>query len=105
MTSEYIASWHGYHCAVRIELVARKRKWSLYVVKLHEEARERVLARMQPLARFRINRRLPCVYVGVTALTPEERYARHREVVSPLRLSCVTTASDCSRACTETATP
>jgi hypothetical protein len=53
--------------------------WSLYVVKLHEDARERVLGRMPPLARSRIDRRLPCVYVGVTALTPEERYARHRE--------------------------
>ncbi|HEY3210017.1 MAG TPA: hypothetical protein VGL18_09545 [Actinomycetota bacterium] len=53
--------------------------WSLYAVKLREEARERVLARMRPLARPRIDRRLPCVYVGVTALTPEERYARHRE--------------------------
>jgi hypothetical protein len=53
--------------------------WSLYVVKLHEDARERVLARMRSLARIRIDRRLPCVYVGVTALTPEERYARHRE--------------------------
>jgi hypothetical protein len=53
--------------------------WSLYVVKLREEARERVLARMRPLARSRVDRRLPCVYVGVTALTPEERYSRHRE--------------------------
>ena len=34
---------------------------------------------MPPLARSRIDRRLPCVYVGVTALTPEERYERHRE--------------------------
>lgn len=53
--------------------------WSLYVVKLREDARERVLARMRPLGRSRVDRRLPCVYVGVTALTPEERYARHRE--------------------------
>ena len=53
--------------------------WSLYVVKLREEAREGVLARMRPLARSRIDRRYPCIYVGVTALTPEERYARHRE--------------------------
>jgi hypothetical protein len=53
--------------------------WSLYVVKLREDARERVLTRMRPLARSRVDRRLPCVYVGVTALTPEERYARHRE--------------------------
>jgi hypothetical protein len=53
--------------------------WSLYVVKFREDARERVLARMRPLARSRIDRRLPCVYVGVTALTPEERYARHRK--------------------------
>ncbi|MGH2662797.1 MAG: hypothetical protein ACRDH8_08300 [Actinomycetota bacterium] len=53
--------------------------WSLYVVKLREEARERVLGRMRPLARSRIDRRFPLVYVGVTALTPEERYARHRE--------------------------
>src|SRR5688500_2136597 len=34
---------------------------------------------MRPLARSRIDRRFPCIYVGVTALTPEERYARHRE--------------------------
>jgi hypothetical protein len=53
--------------------------WSLYVVKLREEARTRVLARIRPLARSRVDRRLPCIYVGVTALTPEERYARHRE--------------------------
>jgi hypothetical protein len=53
--------------------------WSLYVVKLREEARERVLERMRPLARSRIDRRLPCVYVGVTALPPKKRYARHRE--------------------------
>jgi hypothetical protein len=53
--------------------------WSLYVVKLNQDARERVLNKMRPLDRVRTNRRLPCVYVGVTALTPEERYARHRD--------------------------
>jgi hypothetical protein len=53
--------------------------WSLYVVKLREEARERVLGSMPRLARMRIDRRLPLVYVGVTALTPKERYAKHRE--------------------------
>lgn len=53
--------------------------WRLYVVKLREDARERVLARMRPLDRARIDRRLPLVYVGVTGLTPKERYARHRE--------------------------
>ena len=53
--------------------------WSLYVVKLREEARERVLGRMRPLARSRINRRFPLVYVGVTALTPKGRYAKHLE--------------------------
>lgn len=52
--------------------------WRLYVVKLHEDARERVLARMRRLDRARIDRRLPLVYVGVTALSPRERYERHR---------------------------
>lgn len=56
-----------------------KKTWRLYVVKLHEDARERVLARMRRLDRTRIDRRLPLVYVGVTALSPKERYARHRE--------------------------
>lgn len=53
--------------------------WRLYVVKLREDARERVLGRMRPLDRSRIDRRLPLVYVGVTALTPAGRYAKHRE--------------------------
>ncbi len=53
--------------------------WSVYVVKLREEARERVLGSMPSLTRMRIDRRLPMVYVGVTALRPKERYAKHRE--------------------------
>lgn len=28
---------------------------------------------------MRVDRRYPCVYVGVTALTPRQRYAKHRE--------------------------
>jgi hypothetical protein len=54
------------------------KSWKVYVVKLHEDARERVLARMPRLQRMRIDRRLPPVYVGVTAQTPKVRYAKHK---------------------------
>jgi predicted GIY-YIG superfamily endonuclease len=56
-----------------------KKQWSVYVVKLREEARERVLGAMPSLQRRRIDRRLPLLYVGVTALSPKRRYAKHRE--------------------------
>lgn len=54
------------------------KRWSVYVVKLHEDARERVLGSMPRLQRMRIDRRLPAVYVGVTAQRPKERYAKHK---------------------------
>lgn len=50
----------------------------MHVAKLRDEARERVL-HMPPLSRSRIDRRMPCAYVGVTALTPTRRYAKHLE--------------------------
>lgn len=58
--------------------MAKSKRWSVYVVKLREEARERVLGAMPALQRSRIDRRLPLLYVGVTALRPKERYAKHR---------------------------
>lgn len=59
--------------------MAKAKTWRVYVVKLRDESRERVLGRMPPLARSRIDRRMPCVYVGVTALSPKRRYTKHLE--------------------------
>lgn len=55
-----------------------ERTYTLYVVKLHEDARERVLGSMTRGDRMRVDRRMPCVYVGYTSRSPAERLARHR---------------------------
>ena len=59
--------------------MAKDKRWSVYVVKLREDARERLLGSIPSLQRQRIDRRLPLLYVGVTALTPKRRYAKHKE--------------------------
>ncbi len=57
--------------------MAKDRTYTLYVVKLHEDARERVTASLDRYDRSRVNPKLPCLYVGYTSGTPKRRLEKH----------------------------
>jgi predicted GIY-YIG superfamily endonuclease len=57
--------------------VAKGRTYTLYVVKLHEGARERVMASLDRYDRSRVNPKLPSLYVGYTSSTPKRRLEKH----------------------------
>lgn len=57
--------------------MAKDRTYALYVVKLDENARVRVMASADRYDRSRVNPRLPCLYVGYTSGTPKRRLEKH----------------------------
>jgi hypothetical protein len=57
--------------------VAKDRTYTLYVVKLDEDARKRVMASLDRYDRSRVNPKLPLLYVGYTSSTPKTRLEKH----------------------------
>ena len=55
--------------------MARPHHHSVYVVELHKDV---LYDRRFVAANPRFDRFLPCVYVGATGLTPEQRFANHK---------------------------
>ncbi len=57
--------------------MAKDRTYTLYVVKLREDARTRVMASLDGYDRSRANPKLPPLYVGYTSSTPKQRLEKH----------------------------
>lgn len=57
--------------------MAKDRTYTLYVVKLDEDARKRVMASLDRYDRSRVNPKLPALYVGYTSSTPKRRLEQH----------------------------
>ena len=55
------------------------RAYQLYVIQLREAARDKVVKSTPPDLRGLIDDSMPCIYVGYTGTTPEERFRKHKE--------------------------
>jgi len=55
----------------------RPRPFNLYVIRLREECRARVIRSLNERDRTRVDSMKPCVYVGYSSLTPEGRREHH----------------------------